>query len=189
MDQPEKRITLQQIPGRRAALDVYLNNFNFPGFDFTVFLVPEMLFAKTGILTYLLGFVLRDDRESELFASFTINHYNLSVGSYFNAPDRHFRPYWSAGAFWRLITARGYWGLEPIAPFGLQPILGFEYARQPRYKLFFEYAPLLYWTGSRDDTFLFMLSVPGDDDFSGYLRAGWCVLNLVNFKLGVRLRL
>ncbi len=189
MDQPEKTVVLQQAAGERIALDFYLNNFNFPGFDFTYFLVPEAVFAKTGFLTYLLGFVLRGDEESDVFVSFSLNHYNLSLGMYLNAPDRYFRPYISAGAFWRIITARGYWGFEPIAPFGLQPILGFEYSRQPRYKMFFEIAPMLYWTGNIDNTFRFLLSIPSDDEFSGYLPLKWCVINIPNFKLGLRVRL
>jgi hypothetical protein len=166
-----------------------LNNFNFPGFDFTYFIVPEMVFAKTGILTYLIGFVLEGDGDREVFVSFTLNHYNLAMGFYFNPPDRYFRPYFSAGAFWRIITARGYWGLEPIAPFGLQPILGFEYSRQPRYKFYFEYAPMVHWTGNIDDTFLFILSIPSRDEFSGYLPLPWSVINILNFKLGMRMRL
>ena len=189
MDQPEKTVAIEQTPGDRIALDLYLNNFNFPGFDFTYFLVPEIIFAKTGILTYLAGFVLRGDEESDVFVSLSLNHFNLSMGFYLNAPDRFIRPYFSAGAFWRFVTAQGYWGFEPIAPFGLQPILGFEYSRQPRYKMFFEIAPMLYWTGNIDNTFLFMLSIPPDDEFSGYLPLKWCVINLANFKLGLRVRL
>jgi len=191
MDQPEKSVVLEQTPGDRIALDFYLNNFNFPGFDFTFFLVPEMVFAKTGILTYLIGFVLEGGgySDSEVFVSYSLNHYNLAVGFYLNAPDRYFRPYFSAGVFWRIITARGYWGFEPIAPFGLQPILGFEYSRRHRYKLFFEYAPMVYWTGNSDDTFLFLLSIPSNNDFSGYLNARWCVISIINFKLGLRVRL
>jgi hypothetical protein len=188
MDQPEKSVVIEQTPGDRVALDFYLNNFNFPGFDFTFFLVPEMVFAKTGILTYLIGFVLEGggDSDSEVLVSFSLNHYNLAMGFYLNAPDRYFRPYFAAGAFWRIITARGYWGFEPIAPFGLQPILGFEYSRQHRYKLFFEYAPMVHWTGNSDDTFLFLSSVSSDNEFTGYESYRWCVINFVNFKLGLR---
>jgi hypothetical protein len=147
------------------------------------------VYAKTGILTYLIGFVLPGDEEREVFKSYSLNHFNLGMGVYLNAPDRHIRPYLSLGAFWRIITAQGYWGLEPIAPFGLQPTFGFEYSRQPRYKMFFELAPMVYWTGNREDTFLFTLSIPADDEFSGYIPARVCVINVVNFKLGLRVRL
>jgi hypothetical protein len=189
MDQPEKSVVIEQTPGDRVALDFYLNNFNFPGFDFTFFLVPDMVFAKTGILTYLIGFVLEGGYDSEVFVNFSLNHYNLALGFYLNAPDRYFRPYFSAGAFWRIITARGYWGFEPIAPFGLQPILGFEYSRQHRYKLFFEYAPMVHWTGNSDDSFLFLSSISSDNEFTSYRSYRWCVINFVNFKLGMRVRL
>lgn len=191
VDQPEKSIVIEQTPGDRIALDIYLNNFNFPGFDFAYFLVPDMVYAKTGILTYLIGFVLESggDIDSEVFVSYSLNHFNLALGFYLNAPDRFFRPYFSAGAFWRIVTARGYWGFEPIAPFGLQPVFGFEYARQKRYKLFFEYAPMVYWTGSSEDTFLFESSISSDNDFTAYGSYRWCVVSFMNFKLGMRVRL
>jgi hypothetical protein len=189
VDQPEKTVVLDQVPGSRLALDFYLNNANFPGFDVTVFLVPDRVFAKTGILTYLLGFVLEGDPDSDFFVSYTLNHFNISTGFYFNAPDRFLRPYFAAGAFWRIITAKGFWGLEPIAPFGVQPILGFEYSRQSRLKLYFEYAPQVFWTGDSDNTLLFLLSVPSNNEGSAYWPLDWCVINLANFKLGMRLRL
>ncbi len=188
MDQPEKTVILEQAPGSRASLDFYLNNCNFPGFDFNFFLLPDMAFVRAGILTYLFGFILEDD-ESDFFVSYTLSRFNLGGGFFLNAPDRFFRPYFAAGAFLRIITARGYWGLEPISPFGIQPIIGFEYSRQPRYKLFFEYAPVAYWTGDLDSTLLFLLSLPANNDFSGYLPLNWCVINLANFKLGLRIRL
>ena len=191
VDQPEKSIVIEQTPGDRIALDFYLNNFNFPGFDFAYFLVPDMVYAKTGILTYLIGFVLEGggNSNSQVFVGYSLNHFNLALGFYLDAPDRFFRPYFSAGAFWRIVTARGYWGFEPIAPFGLQPVFGFEYARQQRYKLFFEYAPMVYWTGSSEDTFLFESSISSDSDFTAYGSYRWCVISFMNFKLGMRVRL
>jgi len=189
VDQPQKQIVIEQTPGSRAAVEIYLHNFSFPGFDFSVYLIPDMVYARAGILTYLFGFVLEGDDEDELFVSYSLNHYNISLGFYLNAPDRYFRPYFSAGAFWRIIATRGFWGLEPIAPFGMQPVLGFEYSRQPRYKLYFEFAPMVHWTGGQDNTFLFLLSLPRGDRSSGYLPLDWCVVNLLNFKTGVRVRL
>jgi hypothetical protein len=188
MDQPEKTVILEQAPGSRASVDFYLNNCNFPGFDFNFFLLPDMVFVRAGILTHLFGFVLEEE-ERDFFVSYTLSRFNLGGGIFLNAPDRFVRPYLSAGAFWRIITARGYWGLEPISPFGMQPIFGCEYSRQSRYKLFLEYAPMVYWTGDRDSTLLFLLSIPANNDFSGYLPFKWCVIDLVNFKLGLRIRL
>ena len=188
MDQPEKTVVLEQAPGSRASLDFYLNNGNFPGFDFNFFLLPDMVFVRAGILTHLFGFVLEEE-ERDFFVSYTLSRFNLGGGIFLNAPDRFFRPYFAAGAFLRIITARGYWGLEPISPFGIQPIFGFEYSRQSRYKLFVEYAPMAYWTGDLDSTLLFLLSLPAKNDFSGYLPLHWCVFDLVNFKLGLRIRL
>ncbi len=112
MDQTEKVVSLPQEQGARIGFDIYLNNFTYPGFDFIYFFVPDSVFGKVGVLTYLLGIVLDDDDRSDgsIFVSHTLSHYNLSLGFYLNASDRYVRPYFSAGAFWRIITASGYWG-------------------------------------------------------------------------------
>jgi hypothetical protein len=48
---------------------------------------------------------------------------------------------------------------------------------------------MIHWTGNIDDTFLFRLSIAGDDEFSGYWPLPWCIINLVNLKVGLRVRL
>ena len=189
MDQTEKVVSLPQEQGARIGFDIYLNNFTYPGFDFIYFFVPDSVFGKVGVLTYLLGIVLDDDERSDgsIFVSHTLSHYNLSLGFYLNASDRYVRPYFSAGAFWRIITASGYWGLEPIAPFGFQPTFGFEYSRNPNRKVYFDYSPYLYWTGSRDHTDLMLMSFPPNREPSGYLPLEKLVIHLFNFRFGVRL--
>jgi len=191
MDQTEKIVSLPQEQGARFGFDVYLNNLTFPGFDFIYFFVPDSVFGKFGMLTYLLGIVLDDGEryEGRAFVSHTLSHYNLSLGFYFNASDRYIRPYFSVGAFWRIITASGYWGLEPIAPFGAQPTFGFEYSRNPNRKVYFDYSPYIYWTGSRENTFLMLASFPPDREPSGYLPIGKILIHLANFRFGVRLLL
>jgi hypothetical protein len=164
MDQTEKIVSLPQEQGARFGFDLYLNNLTFPGFDFIYFFVPDSVFGKVGMLTYLLGIDLDDgDRdEGNVFVSHTLSHCNLSLGFYLNAPDRYVRPYVSVGAFWRIITASGYWGLEPIAPFGAQPTFGIEYSRLPNRKIYLDFSPYVYWTGSRNNTFLMRASFPPD---------------------------
>ncbi len=189
MDQTEKIVSLPQEQGARIGFDVYLNNVTYPGFDFIYFFVPDSVFGKVGMLTYLLGIVLDDgDRvDGKVFVSHTLSHFNLSVGFYLNAPDRYVRSYFSAGAFWRIITASGYWGLEPIAPFGVQPTFGLEYSRNSNRKVYFEYSPYVYWTGSVDHTRLMLMSFPPDREPRGYLPLGKIVIHLENFRFGVRL--
>jgi hypothetical protein len=195
VDQPEKTISLDQELAARVALDVFLHNMSYPGFGFAYFFVPDTLFARIGIISFLLGFVLDDrDGESEsVFVSQTLNNFSLAFGFYFNDPDRFFRPYFALGATWRFITADGYWGLEPIAPFAAQPILGWEYARNQKIKIFAEYAPYFYWAPDRG---LFYLTLPLDRDVR-FLpipktddRVEWAwVWEIFVFNVGVRIRL
>jgi hypothetical protein len=198
MDQPEKVISLEQELGTRTAFDIFLNNMSYPGFNFLYFLVPDTLFARVSILTYLIGFVL-DEQDGEavsMFTSHTLSNFGFSFGFFFNAPDRPFRPYFSLGGAWRLITAKGYWGLEPAAPFAAQPILGFEYARNQKIKMYAEYAPYFYVAPER---YLFALSLPSDHGggslpFLFFPKNGnpedWAVIwEIFVFNIGMRIRI
>ena len=196
MDQTSKMVPLEQVPGARLALDFFLGNMSYPGIQLNYFFVPDAVFARIGILSYLIGFVLDDaDRfdDSGMFVSHTLNNFNLSLGFYFNAPDRYFRPYFALGAVWRFITASGYWGLEPIAPFALQPVMGCEYGRGRKLKVFAEYSPYFYWAPER---YLFELSLPEDRNPSFLYfpfrddLVDWAVAwEIFVFQVGVRWRL
>ncbi|UCF98878.1 MAG: hypothetical protein JSV89_04895 [Spirochaetaceae bacterium] len=195
MDQMEKLVVLEQQRGARAAFDVYLNNMSYPGVNFTYFFVPDSIFGRAGILTYLVGLVLDDrDGESEsIFTGHSLNNITMSLGFFLNDADRYFRPYFALGATWRFVTAEGYWGLEPIAPFAARPILGFEYARNQKIKLFAEYAPYFYWAPKRN---LFELTLPLDRDLAflfipkqdDLVEWAW-VWEIVVFNVGVRIRI
>jgi hypothetical protein len=198
MDQTRKVLALEQERGVRFALDVYLQNLSYPGFDFMYFFVPDTVFARIGFLTYLLGIVFddREDSRDSIFVSHSLNNIVLSAGTYLNAPDRVFRPYLAAGCLLRLVTAKGYWGLEPIAPLALQPVFGLEYGRSPRFKLYAEYAPYIYWV---PDRFLFALSIPEDRNIKflvmpleknvgDSVRWAW-IWEAVLFQVGLRVRL
>jgi hypothetical protein len=195
MDQTEKVVSLDQKLAARMALDVYLNNMSFPGIDFIYFFIPDAFFARISLLTYLIGFVM-DDRglESEsFFVSRSLNNFSLALGFFANDPDKNFRPYFALGAVWRFITAEGYWGLEPVAPFAAQPILGCEYSQGQKVKLYAEYAPYFYFAPDRG---LFSLSVPLDHDIAFiYLpildnQVDWAwIWEIFVFNVGVRIRL
>jgi len=196
MDQTSKIVPLEQIPGARLAFDFFLGNMSYPGIQLNYFFVPDAVFGRIGILSYLIGFVLDDaDRfdDSNMFVSHTLNNFNLSFGFYFNAPDRYFRPYSALGAVWRFVTASGYWGLEPIAPFALQPLMGCEYGRGGKLKVFAEYSPYFYWAPER---YLFALSLPEDRKpsflFFPFQKdlVDWAVVwEIFVFQVGVRWRL
>ena len=103
------------------------------------------------------------------------------------------RPYLGLGGTWRFVTADGYWGLEPASPFAAQPLLGFEYAQNQKFKIYAEYAPYFYWAPKRN---LFLLSLPLDRDVSfipfpirdDLVDWAW-VWEIFVFNVGMRIRL
>lgn len=195
MDQTRKVVLLQQEQGVRLAVDVYLNNLSYPGASLNYFFVPDTVFGRIGVLSYLIGLQLDDSEEGSggIFTSHSLSNLGMSFGVFLNAPDRDFRPYFALGAAWRFVTARGYWGLEPVSPFALQPLLGCEYARSRKVKVFAEYAPYFYWAPDKD---LFALSLPLDRNPRFLFfpprkdPVDWAVVwEIFLFNVGVRFRL
>lgn len=181
-------LELAQERGSRFAFDVYLNNLVFPGFEFSWFFLPSSLYARAGFTTYLAGLLFsdHDEEDSALFVSRSLNLLDLGVGAYLNEADRHLRAYAGLGAFLRLVTSGGYFGLEPVAPWGLQAILGFEYSRRLKQRFYLELDPLLYYTGHRERTELFRAFLPEDQSPVGYLFFPSGVFQLLNIRLGFR---
>ncbi len=197
MDQTRKVFTLEQKQGSRFAFDIFLSNMSYPGFDVTYYFIPDVVFCRVGLLTYLVGIVLDEDGwdGNSMFVSHSLNNFSLGFGYYFSAPDRYLRSYFVATAVWRIITAEGFWGQEPIAPFALQPVLGVEYGRSPKFKAYVEYAPYFYWA---PDRFFFALSLPLDRDvrFLFLPREEWArppewawVWEIFVFQVGMRVQL
>ena len=180
-------LELEQKRGTRFAFDFYLNNVIFPGFEFSWFPLPNTLFLRTGFTTYLAGLLFSgDNRQESLFVSETLNLLDLAVGAYLNDADRNLRAYAGLGGFLRLVTARGYFGLEPIAPGGLQAILGIEYSRRLKQRFYLEFDPLLYFTS---DTHLLIASFPPDQRLVGYAFFDKAAFYFLNLRLGFRWQL
>jgi hypothetical protein len=176
-------LELEQKRGTRFAFDVYLNNVVFPGFEFSWFPMPNFLFVRGGFTTYLAGLFFSGDRGQSLFVSETLNLLDLGVAAYLNDADRNLRAYAGLGGFLRLITAKGYFGLEPIAPGGLQAILGIEYSRRLKQRFYLEFDPLLYFTS---DTQLLIASFPSDERLAGYAFFDKAAFSFLNLRLGFR---
>ena len=159
-------LELEQARGARFAFDVYLNNVIFPGFEFSYFphaqlpVRPRRLHDLPGRPPVLRATATR----TSLFVSQTLNLLDLGVGTYLNDADRNLRAYAGLGGFLRLVTSKGYFGLEPIAPGGLQAFLGIEYSRRLKQRFYLEFDPLLYFTS---DTLLADRLLPGQSEAGG----------------------
>ena len=180
-------LELEQARGARFAFDVYLNNMIFPGFEFSWFPLPSTLFVRTGFTTYLAGLLFSGrGQDTSLFVSMTLNLLDLGIGAYLNDADRNLRAYAGAGVFLRLITSLAYFGLEPIAPWGLQAILGLEYSRRLKQRFYLEFDPLLYFTSHPD---LMKASLSSNRDYIGYIFFEKFAAYFLNLRLGFRWQL
>ena len=151
-------LELAQKPGARWGLGGYLQMMSYPGFEASFYPVRDFHWIRAGFTTYLVGLALAERSESSMLVSHSLSHLNLSTGIYLNASDRLLRYYLGAGVFARLITAREWViALEPIAPWGFEPILGVEISRHPRRRFYLEHAPRFYPTRYPG---LFWLSLP-----------------------------
>ncbi|MBA7699071.1 hypothetical protein ES703_107757 [subsurface metagenome] len=184
-------INMEQRPGSRYALNFYLNNFTFPGFDFSYYFIPNFFFARVGLTSFLLGINLNNDSDSAgdapILVSRSLLHLNLAAGLYLNEAHCFFRYYVAAGLFARIILARGYGiGVEPIAPFGIQPAFGVELSHQMRKRFYVEYSPLFYITGYPE---WMRASFPSGRVPFNYIFLGKVVVDFFNFRIGLRLQL
>ncbi len=99
LDQGRKVIHLDQKPGSRFALNFYLKNFTFPGFDLSYYFIPNFLFARFGLTTFMIGIMLDggNHNEKDPLVSLSLNHLSLSTGIYLNRENHYFRLYLGAG--------------------------------------------------------------------------------------------
>jgi hypothetical protein len=189
LSREQTTVRLEQDRGARFALEAHLTNLIFPGLQFSYFLVPGLLFARTGFTTNVIGLLLTDSGDEAktgqfgLLVSRPLNQVDLGIGVYLNDEDRDLRAYAGLGAFLRLLTTLGYVGLEPIAPWGLQAALGLEYSRNPRGRFYLELAPLLHFT-SRPD--MMCASFSPEYSLAGYAWLPWGVFEFLNVRLGFR---
>lgn len=191
LENESKVIEIVQQPGARYALNFYLNNFSFPGFELSYYFTPNFFFARAGFNTFLLGICLTDQHDStddnSWLQSHSLSHLNIAFGSYLGREDRYYRWLVAGGLFTRLIMAKGYGiGLEPIAPFGIQAIIGLEFSHSEKRRLFLEYVPLLYLTKYPE---LMRASFPPDYEPWNYIFGKSYVVDFFNFRFGLRLQL
>lgn len=191
LESESRVIEIDQQPGSRYALNFYLNNFSFPGFEFSYYFIPNFFFARAGFNTFLLGIRLTDQHDSNdddsWLQSHSLSHFNITVGRYLGREDQYYRWLVSGGFFARLIMEKGYGiGLEPIAPFGVQAIIGLEFSSSAKRRLFLEYVPLLYLTKYPE---LMRASFPPDYTPWNYIFGKHSVLDFFNFRFGLRFQL
>ncbi len=179
-------LALAQVPAPRYVFDAALATLNFLSGDAGMYvLVPNYVYVKLGLTTYLAGFAFGGDKEEGPFVSEPLTVLRLQAGSYFNQPDATIRYYGAVGGLLRLVHSRHFFGLEPIAPFGLQAVLGLEGRPWPGVSAFFELTPT--WYIARDPGLL-EASYPTDYSFAGAVVDSG-VVDFAQYRVGVRFHL
>jgi hypothetical protein len=143
---PEMNVVLEQRKASQFAVEFYLNNLTYPGLEFCVYIIPNLLFGRLGFNTFLIGFPFRNLVEGGR-TSFGLTHLNIATGVYLNGPDSLFRFYVCAGMFLRIIHLEDESiMLDPISAVGIFPGFGVEVSTIPTFRFFIEYRPLVYFT-------------------------------------------
>jgi hypothetical protein len=173
----ERDITLEQERAPRFAIDASLL-LAWPGTAFTWSPVPELLFVRGGLTTYLLGLVMRGDA---FITTDPFSMLDLLAGVYLNPADAAVRFYAGAGAFLRIVHAPNLLvGIDPLVPFGFEAALGGELPAWPGASVFAEFLPMLYMT----DYPGMLLST--QESIRGWVPFTRAVLQLNSFRVGVR---
>jgi hypothetical protein len=152
---------------------------SFPQVEGSFFLVPGWLYARAGLMSYLGGLAFNSE---DVFWSAGLSTIAVRIGTYaFLPPESWLRFYGGAGAILRIMHASAFFGLDPLAPFGVQLTLGVEVSPWPRSRFFLEWLPTEYVAPWPD---LFAASMPYVPDTMIFLP--FAVLDLGGFRLGWR---
>ena len=198
VDEPKMIVPLKQQAGSRFALDFFLNNLTYPGFEASFYIIPNYFYLRFGFNTFVIGLPFRNFLEGDRIG-YSLTHLNLAAGVYFNQPDHVFRFYFSGGMFLRInhIMDSGL-GIDPISSIGLFPSVGIEVSTLPRLRLFFEYRPLLYLTRYPDLMAASYLKSKYEGgttatqnrvDAPPYIFLDGAVIDPVNINIGLRIQL
>jgi hypothetical protein len=183
-DDPQT-VVLDQQPAPRHIVDLGLSTLNFPTASYGYYLLPNYIFAKIGVTSYVAGFYLLSEtgEERRLFVSEPLTEIHLQAGSYFTPADRDVRGYAGAIGGMRIIHSVFFLGLEPIAPFYAGPFVGFEFEPVAKILGFFEWSPVMLFT---EVPTLLGSSVPAGYDPMGVTDFGIGLVEFLRYRVGVR---
>ncbi len=136
--------------------DFTLTDLSFPALSASYQILPETLFVRATFETYLLSIIPfgstgsdydRNNSNRPFFLSLGSSMLKAAVGTYL-APQHGFwgvfRPYVMLGPFVRLVSMKGYWGIDPLIPAGAQLDLGFELLPESKLRGIIAFSPRIY---------------------------------------------
>jgi hypothetical protein len=177
----DRVVSLDQEPGTRWAMDLTFFNALSPGYEAAYYILPDFLYIKLGLTTFLFGLQLDD--QSAFFA-LPLTNLGLQAGFYIGPEDWSPRFYAAVGGFMRIVTPLWSWPrIDALSPGGFQASLGAELSITMKARFFTEMVTMLYMTGLPE---LFEASIGGGKDAIGYIYLPWGVVSIPNWRLGFR---
>ena len=175
--QADRELAIQQEPVPRFALDVSAL-LTWPGFAVSFFPVPERVFVRAGLTTYLLGLTFSSEA---IISSDPLTNLDLLAGVYMSPAYSALRAYAGVGGFVRFVHAPG-WPvhLDTLSPAGLQAAFGLETPIGGSARFFAEYEPMLYATQVPD----LLRSTQRSE--AGWVFLDTAALHLLSFRIGMR---
>jgi hypothetical protein len=176
-------LTLHQVRASRWAIDASLLQMGYPSVDGSYFIIPNWLYAKLGLTTYLVGLAFTD---TQVITSNPLTNIVVQAGVYLRREDVLFRFYVNAGAFVRFVHAPGVLvGIDPLSWGGFQASLGTEIGSNPHGRLFLEFQPMLY-ASSVPGLLQASLGSSVNKDVIGWAFSPKGALNILCFRFGYR---
>jgi hypothetical protein len=173
----DRSLALEQEPASRFAIDASLQ-LAWPGAAFSWTPVPDAFFLRAGLTTYILGLVLDGDM---MLDSAPLTSFDILAAAYISPLGRPWRAYAGLGGFMRLVHAPGaFFGIDPLAPAGIEAVVGIEAPLPGKAFAFAEYLPMLYATPYSS---LFASAVA---DSPGWWFLPQAALQTLNARLGIR---
>lgn len=175
--QSDRELAIEQKPASRFAVDASAL-ICWPGLAVSFFPVPERVFVRAGLTTYLVGLVLRPD---EIFSSDPLTNFDILGGLYISPAYAAVRVYAGCGGFLRFVHAPGWpMRLEPLAPAGVEAVLGIETPIGATARFFAEYEPMLYGTATPQ------LLRSTQRSSAGWVYLSRAALQLLSVRIGMR---
>lgn len=177
-------VRIDQSPAARNHADVALSTLNYLSVAYARYLIPDYLFARARLLTYVVGYsFLASSTQRVSFVSEPLSELSLQVAGYYLPPDLTVRGYAGVSGGVRIVHARSLFGLEPIAPVTAGLVVGGELSLLPRLSVWLELLPTILI--SRDPIFL-AGSIDSDTDSFVIPDIGIGLLDALRFAAGGR---
>jgi hypothetical protein len=150
--------------------------------------VPDYFYIKSGFTTHIFGFHFgTGNNDQSLFVSYPLTYLYTGFGTYLNPNYHVVRANLAALFFTRIIHSSKYGiSVDKLFPFGIQPVIGIEFFPDRKLCAFLEYAPYIYFS---NDGELMKGAFPDDYEFKTFIITERMLIEFMNFRIGLRIRL